>query len=88
MGVDKTIKIGDWVAFNVNFLRSTAQEVGETPFKFGRVLSVEYEDRSIRLLRIRWNDWSESVVNELNLTNNTHLDATIGARYQGKTYKV
>lgn len=88
MGVDKTIKIGDWVAFNVNFLRSTAQEVGEMPFKKGRVVSVAYEDKSCRLLNIVWNDWSESTVNEANLTNNTLLDATIGAIYVGKRYEV
>ena len=88
MGIDKTIRVGDWVAYSVNFLRSTCQEVGEAPFKFGRVVSIEYEDRDCKLLRIKWNDWSENVVNELNLTNNTHLDATIGADYVGKRYEI
>ena len=82
------MRIGDWVAFNVNFLRSTAQEVGEVAFKKGRVVSVAYEDKSCRLFNIVWNDWSESTVNEANLTNNTHLNATIGARYVGKRYDV
>lgn len=80
------IKVGDEVAFNVNYLRSTNQELGEVPFLRGKVIDVALDMKDCRLLTVLWANGQQSNVNELNLTNNTLLDATIGARYVGKTY--
>lgn len=82
------IKIGDKVAYNANFLRYTRQELGEMPFKVGTVIAVVLDMPGFRLLTILWKDWSQSNVNEGNLTNNPHLDATIGAKWVGKQYDI
>jgi len=82
------IKIGDKVAYNVNFLRYTRQEIGEMPFRVGTVMGVVLDIPGVKLLNVLWNDGIESTVNEGNLTSNTCLDATIGAKWVGKQYNI
>ncbi|WP_454887924.1 hypothetical protein [Sphingomonas oryzagri] len=60
------IAVGDEVAYSAAFLRSTAQQTGEMPFRRGIVIASEpLGDRS--LCRVRWSDGQESNVLDANL---------------------